>query len=525
MLRQPIKTKRGPGKNAISSSSTIVAPIKGWNARDPEGSMGSGYALYLDNWFPTPGNVQVRKGASNHMTGLGVTPIKSLAVWNARTGAPKRRLFACTDAGIYDATVAGTFGAIAIALTDGRVQSVNYGTTGGSYLLCVNGVDTLKQYDGASWTSVASYVFGAGTLLTSDIGNINVFKRSLYFLKRDTMEFYYLPIDSITGTVLRFPLGALFSKGGSLVAMGTWTIDGGQGADDLAVFVTSEGQVAVYQGTDPSSAATWALIGVYDLSQPLGKRCFIKYGGDLVYISRDGAFPLSKALRSVNLESSIAVTDLISSAFTGAAALYGVNYGWQGVLSYNDQILIFNVPTTEFSNSQQFAMNIKTGAWCRLTDWNAFCWEIMDNQLYMGMAGKVAKAWTGLNDFGGVINCYAKGAFDYLGSRGRNKRISLSRPVLKVGGSVSVSVGIDMDYAASLAYGPTVYSPITGSLWDAALWDAGMWSDLGTTKLDWVTVAVREGYCAAVRLRVASKDATVEWSATDLAFELGNIKG
>ena len=527
MMYQPAKSKR-PGKTEISSSASLLAPIKGWNARDPEGSMPPGFALYLDNWFPTPGNVQLRKGAADWVSGNGAVPTKSLMVWNARSGTPKRRLFAATDSGIYDVTVTGVaWPAVSMALTDGRVNYVNYGTTGGSYLFCVNGIDTMKQYDGAAWSSIAPLaISGGGTLTTSDIGNINVFKRSLYFLRRETMEFYYLPIDSITGTVSRFPLGALFSKGGSLLAMGTWTVDGGQGADDLAVFVTTEGQLAVYQGTDPSSASTWALVGVYDLGTPLGKKCFIKYGGDLVYISRDGAFPLTKALQSVNTQTTVAVTDLISSAFSAAATSWGQNYGWQGITSFTDQILIFNVPTTEYSLSQQYAMNTKTGAWCRLLDWNAFCWEIMDNQLYMGMTGKVALAWYGLTDFGGVINCYAKGSFQYFGgNRARSKKINLVRPVLKIGGTVAVSVAVDVDYANGLAFGPAVFNPAVGSLWGSALWGSGVWSDAAATKLDWVTVSVYEGYCAAVRLRVSSQNATVQWSATDLAFEVGNIKG
>ena len=102
-------------------------------------------------------------------------------------------------------------------------------------------------------------ISGGGTLLTKDIVNLNNFKRSIYFLKKNSMSFFYLPIDSITGTVSEFPLGALFSKGGYLMAMGTWTIDGGFGTDDYCVFISSEGQAVVYKGTDPSSSTTWAL--------------------------------------------------------------------------------------------------------------------------------------------------------------------------------------------------------------------------------------------------------------------------
>lgn len=524
MMNRPAKSKR-PGRQEIESSRSMVAPTKGWNARDPEAAMAPGWALYLDNWFPTPANVQLRKGAFDWKTGLAV-PIKSLLAWHGRSGSPKNRLFACADTGIFDATTTGAFGAAASACTDGRWVGRNFATTGTSVLFMVNGIDDARYYDGATWTTTASYsLTGGGTLPSNTMSNLEVFKRALFFTVNGTLDFYYFPVDTIAGTITRFPLAAVFSKGGSLTAIGTWSIDGGTGVDDYCAFVTSEGQIALYKGTDPNAAATWALQGVYDLGTPLGKKCFMKIGGDLMYLCRDGMYPLSKALQSTNTNNSIAITDNISSVFSQAATAYGLNWGWQAMVSYTDSLLLVNIPVTEYSTSVQYVMNTKTGAWCRFTDWNAFCWEIVDNVLYMGMQGKVAKAWQGLNDFSGVINCYAKGAYDYFGYRAREKIIGMVRPALRITGTVAVDVAIDVDFNSSLDYGPSVFNPATGSLWDVALWDQGMWSDVGKTRLDWVTVASPDCYNAAVRLRVISKDATVEWSATDITFELGGIKG
>lgn len=524
MPRTAIKSKR-PSRGEIASDATQIAPIKGWNARDPVSQMPPGYAIYLDNWWPTPADVELRQGATDWQTGLGSTPIKSLAAYNNRAGTSK--LFAFTDAGVYDATAGGAFGATVAALTSGKVTTVNIGTTGGSFLFCVNGVDNLLSYDGTTWSSVANYtIVTGGTLNTLDISNLNVFKRSLFFLKKGTLEFYFFPIDTISGTVSRFNLAALFSKGGSLVAMGTWSVDGGQGIDDFACFVTDQGQIAIYQGTDPASSATWALQGVYDLSPPLGKKCFTKYGGDLLYLSQDGVYPLSKSLQSTNITPTIAITDTISNAFTGYAALYGANWGWQGVFSLSNALLMFNVPTVESSSSVQLAMNTKTGAWARFTGWDAYCFALVGNQIYMGMTGKVAKAWVGGNDFGNNISSFAKGAFSYLGTRSaRLKHITLLRANLTINGTTSVSLAVDIDYQSGLSYGPAVFNNQVGALWDAALWDAATWSDLPAPRLDWATVAVNPGSCAAVRLRVIGKDATVQWTATDLIFERGAIQG
>ena len=58
---------------------------------------------------------------------------------------------------------------------------------------------------------------------------------------------------AVAGAASMFDLGQIFTEGGYLMAMATWTVDAGYGVDDLAVFITSEGEVAVYRG------GTWLL--------------------------------------------------------------------------------------------------------------------------------------------------------------------------------------------------------------------------------------------------------------------------
>ena len=45
----------------------------------------------------------------------------------------------------------------------------------------------------------------------------------------------------------------------SAQAVAGWPQDGGQGIDDLTLFITSEGEVLVYAGSDPSNADDWSL--------------------------------------------------------------------------------------------------------------------------------------------------------------------------------------------------------------------------------------------------------------------------
>lgn len=499
-----------------------MAPVRGWNARDPLAAMKPGDAIRMINAWPTETAVQFRKGASDHKTGFSGN-VLSLMAYRPQSGSAK--LFASTNAGIFDATVAGAVGASVASLTNGKCRHTLMTTTANTFLFVVNGTDNLSRFDGTTWTQPASYTInGGGTLNSNTICNLNVFKRRLFFIVNNSMEFFYFDVDSVAGNVTRFPLGGLASKGGRLVAMGTWTIDGGEGVDDYAVFVTSEGQLIVYKGTDPNTPADWQLRGVYNLGKPLGFKCLLKYGGDLLYLCDAGLFPLSRTLQSKAVDAKSAVSDRINQAWTEAAKTYKANFGWEAVFSLTDSLLLVNVPTTDLTTSIQYVMNTKTGAWAQFNSWNAFCWELADDQLYMGMSTKVAKAWTGVSDFDGNIYAYIKTAFDYLGEKTRLKQIKQLRALLTVENSASFDIQIDVDYEDGTMYGPIVLDIPGGSLWDSGLWDTATWAAEATPRLDWRTVAAKPGFCAALRLRIVSKTATVEWSSTDLLFELGSLR-
>lgn len=520
-MKSALKVKqqsRGP----VDMGRTVLPPVRGWNAKDPLAAMHDGDAIRMLNAWPTPTALQLRKGASNHMTGFSGN-VLSLFAYRPQSGASK--LFAATNAGIFDATAAGTVGANLSALTNGKCRHTSFTTTANTFLFVVNGVDNLTRFDGTAWTTPASYsINGGGTLNSNTIVNVNVFKRRLFFIVNNEMAYYHFDIDAVAGNVTRFPLGGLASRGGKLIAMGTWTIDGGEGVDDYAVFVTSEGQLIVYKGNDPTSATDWQLRGVYDLGKPLGYKCFLKFGGDLLYLCDTGLFPLSKALQSSTINAKAAVSDRISQAWIAATKAYKANFGWQTCFSLTDSLLLVNVPVADLTTSIQYVMNTQTGAWAQFDSWNAFCWELADDQLYMGMSTKVAKAWSGVSDFDGNINAYIKSAFGYLAERTRLKFIKQIRPLFTVENSASFDIQIDVDYEDSTMHGPFVLDIPGGSLWDIGLWDIATWAGEATPRPDWRTVAAKPGFCAAIRLRIVSKTATVEWSATDLLFELGSLR-
>jgi hypothetical protein len=433
------------------------------------------------------------------------------------------KLFAANNSGIFDATVAGAIGATVMALTDGWCSYTNFRTSGGSFLLVANGVDSLKSYDGTTWSSVASYTInGGGTLNGSDVINFAVHQRRLWLIKKDSTDVFYFDVNAATGNVTLFPLGGYAVKGGFVVAAYTWTVDGGAGPDDLIAFVFSSGQVIVYAGTDPSAVATWQLKGAYTLSRPLGRRCGLKLGGDVLLATEGGVFSLSDVLRGgKSVTQDLAISDLIRPEMSAATQLYGVNKGWQitGFLTKN--LIFLNVPTTEASKSYQYGMNTISQGWWKNTGWDALCFEEFNNEFYGGFSTRVAKVWTGALDFTANVTGFARGHYDYLGERTREKKWSVIRPITRISGGVSLNMALDVDFEANADFGATTFGSSPGSKWDAATWDTSTWVGEQAPILEWQTVAAKPGYCAAVRLRAVSNGGTFSWSVTDLVFERG----
>jgi hypothetical protein len=275
LMRQALRQRRAP-RTQNSDMAPIPAPVGGWDAVSALADMPDDRAVVLDNFFPSTSDVRVRRGYRAHSY-LGVsTAVESLMVYHGLT-AVTNKLFAASGTVIYDASSSGTGSSSVTGLTSSRFQYINFTTSGGKYLWICNGADAPRHYNGSAWATPALTVTTYGS---SDIINVNAHKNRIWVVFKGSTVAGYLATGAVAGTVTNFELGGQFTKGGYLVAMATWTRDGGLGEDDYAVFISSRGQVAVYQGTDPSSASTWALVGVFDVGSPIGYRCFAKVAGD-----------------------------------------------------------------------------------------------------------------------------------------------------------------------------------------------------------------------------------------------------
>ena len=181
-----------------------------------------------------------------------------------------------------------------------------------------------------------------------------VFKNRVWFIEKNTLKTWYLPAAAISGAAAAHDMSAVAQLGGYIVAHATWTIDAGTGIDDFYVCVTSNGEVIVYQGTDPTDSTKWALKGVWQVGAPVGDRCLMKYAGDLLLISQDGLLPLSGALQSSRVNPRVALTDKIQPAVSSAVSEYGSNFGWDIIYYPKQNQLWLNIPTAENSTATQY---------------------------------------------------------------------------------------------------------------------------------------------------------------------------
>lgn len=522
-LRQALK--QNPQRRRVVVPQSLPAPVGGWNARDSIADMDEKDAITLRNWFPTASDVLLRKGIDDYATGIG-TPseqVESLMAYSTPGGTAE--LYAAAGTSFYDVSAAGAVGAAVVTgLTNARWYHTNFtNSSGDSYLTCFNGADNPQYWDGSSWTAITGVSTPAITGVTTT-GLIFPWqhKRRMWVIESATLKAWYLPVDAVGGAASALDLSGIAKHGGFLMCGATWTIDGGEGMDDYWVAVTSEGEVIVYKGTDPSDASTWALVGVWKLGRPLGRRCLVKYAGDLLYAAEDGLWPLSRALISAQVNPRVALTDKIVNAVNGAATTYYSNFGWQVIFYPQAPFILLNVPVTEGMNQVQYVMNTITGAWCDFSDWEANCWELFAGALYFGGNGAVVKAWSGFDDNGSNVDGLASQAFNYFGSRGRRKRFLQARPIISTNGTPTAAFGVNTDYQEGDPTGTLTFSGVSYALWGVSKWGVGLWGTGLYAFKNWLGIT-GVGMCASPRLKVASAGLEVRWQATDITYEMGEV--
>jgi hypothetical protein len=501
-------------------STPLPIPTGGLDAVSPLTSMPPDRAIVLDNFFPRLKDIELRRGHAAHCdTGETGEAIESLMVYNAPVGSSDR-MFAAVAGNIEDVTTSTPSESIT-GLSNNRWQHINFSTSGGNFLVMCNGANGVRYYDGSAWAT--STITG---VTAADLIHICGFKNRIWFVEKESSDAWFLPPDSIQGAASRFPLGGVFQEGGFLMAIATWALDGGDGPDDRIAFISSEGEVAIYAGADPTNAASWSLQGVYKVGAPIGRRCTLKIGGDVAIICVDGVVPLSKAMvveRGSAL--TVAITANIQPLLNAAAKDFRDIFGWE-LCSYPlGTMAILNVPQLLNETAIQYVMNTVSGAWCRFTGWNANCFAVFQEELYFGgNDGVVYQADTSGADNGEPIVGEVQTAFND-GSNPMLKIWCLVRPFIITDGDVQPGIAVNVDYRndAQVETSPAVLPD--AAEWDIAEWDVDVWPIEENLVAEWQEVGAVAGNVASIKMQVAAQGAGSDVILRLIALQIAYIPG
>lgn len=370
---------------------------------------------------------------------------------------------------------------------------------------------------GGSMSVIGIYTYAPSItgVLTSSFVNVNVFQGRLFFIAKNSMQVWFLPLLSVGGAATLLDLSTQTRLGGYLVAMATWTVETTAGMTQMACFITSEGEVLVYQGNDPTYASSWYQVGTFRVGRPVGYRCTVKIGSDVGILTVDGLVPLSKAMLTDRTQREIALTDKIQNLINADVQSYSAYLGWQPILSPIGNKLLLNVPAPQ--GAYQYVMNTITGAWTVFSGWAANCFELVGDSLYFGGASGVYQCDTGNSDGGGAIACEAIQAASYFGSH-TQKQFTMSRPILVANAAINPAFQINVDYNFSAPTNYTSFATARETPWNSA-WGSP-WSAVSTTYKNWISTGAL-GYAGSPAIAFSVNGVSAQWQATDVAFNVG----
>lgn len=522
----------GKPSRGFSKPITVPAPIGGLNARDSLVAMPETDAIVLNNWWPQPYGCSVRRGYIEWSTGL-TGEVETLASWAGLNGS--ELLFAWSGTSVWNVSTRGVVGAAAITgLSNASWEYVTLTNSAGNNLIAVNGLDNGVIYN---TSGVARITVGDGIVVNTWAGlapaqavQLTVHQSRLWAVQKNSSAGWFLPPDAIQGTFQKYDFGPLFSKGGFLQFLTTWTLDDGNGAEDHLLAVSSKGEAVVFGGTDPTDDTKWGLKGVYFIGAPVsGRRGFVKAGGDQIILTERGAVSMSATLTStkVNDTDYRVKTAKIQFLISELVSTYSSLRGWQLTYFAGLNMLMVSVPSVTSAGNVQLVSNQLLDSWAQFSGMDASCWVFHDKSPFFGdYAGRVLKAWTGfsddvkLNNTGGDgITSTVQQAYSYLGSQATQKQVGMYKPTFVVTGTVRYNSTILYNFKSEELPVPTLSAVASGALWGSALWGSAIWGGGTQVQQQW-TQAEGMGVAASLKMVIKS-NSEVLWVSTDYSMAGG----
>jgi hypothetical protein len=333
-----------------------------------------------------------------------------------------------------------------------------------------------------------------------------------------TGDFFYGATNAVQGAFTKFDLSQVSTTGGNILMIETISRDGGDGPDDFAAFILDTGEVIIYNGSDPGTAANWVLVGRYFIPPPINKRCSQKFAGDVLVLTQNDVVSLNQVIAAggegmgFNIQPS-----KLSGAISSEFAVFGTNDGWQLTLYGKKSWAIVNVPETTDDTYRQYGIVMTTTAPFQFTNWNGSVFAAFNNGLYFGVNGAVQKADSGFSDDGSNIQCAVQQAFSTFGIP-NVKNVKYVTISYLFNGTATLGAEIAYDYVDKLVTNQSTSETI-GAEWDTATWDDAEWAGATLTRNVKFSVA-GTGRAASIVIEFDIKGAQFTWLGSSISMDL-----
>ncbi len=499
-----------------SRVSTQPAPTLGWSSRKSvavEESRKGTQALRLINLFPRGTHVESRKGYSQHCE------IEDNGITLMGYNGSQKRLFCSTSDSIIEVTTS-TPSTVVTGLESGKMSFTNLTNESGVYLYCVNGIDELKRYDGTTWIDLGLTTTPAMTGIDTGLLNfVTTAKERLWFVEKDSTRAWYLPAGELFGELKDFDVGLSFPNGGKLLAIGSWSVTGGVTPEDLVVFISTEGDIAIYSGFNPADATDWQLVGKYNFGKPITSNCLYRLGTDLVILTKQGAVSLQQGqlFASASRQQS-ALSNEISEDITNAVKQYGYLDGWKITVFPEQSMIIINSPRPN-GKTRQYVANSETGKWCSFTGINALDILYHNETIYFIDGVNIREFGKNATDNGSNIICEALMGFSRFQYNG-DKQFLMARVNYSYSGNCKLSLAIQTNYNDNKYLSTPSALIANEAIWDESNWNETLWAGESVNN-QWQNIG-GFGFAGALHLKF-SVNGQMTWSSTDIMFSYGRV--
>lgn len=467
----------------------------GWNARDPLDAMPITDAIIYDNVIHVNGRDTVRKGyekivntganmifAHNQMGAKRLLAIKDNQLTSYDLSGVQKFTKQLASVVAYHGIFIDGAGKVYSVIADGSSKPKAFTT---------DGIDDSFEEMGFENTEPLIFPFA--------------YKNRLWFIKQDSFDLYYGDVQSIAGTLTKFGVGSFFKKGGKIIALASWTQDGGNGPDDQLCIFTDAGEVLVYSGTSPE-AEDWRLVGRYEIPEPINYKTIMQVKGDVIVGTVAGYMPLSSVLSEFSAQK-VAVSNKIVNAILDKNF---ADNNWNCIYYSGQDRLIFNAPSSELGVSYEWhVLNLQNQTWSRFLGQDSLDFCCFGQEMFFCRNDGIYKDNSGTTDNGYAIKARIQHAYSDYGIKQKKKfnRINMR----------DVSSSIDEFYKfVWVDYNETLKTFLYNSSknnedlakWDTSKWDEAKWTDVSPLTLAKAGIAHIPGIYISIGFWLSTKAET-----------------